>query len=151
MLYIIFYFILHFSCIIAHIKVAFVSLWSVCWQSEGNWHPLFSQSRSINKCVLYCLWWNMCRWNCAIGMHLEFFGWQADPEAAGCRKTRCLDFGKWLAGPQQRLIAKELFVGDSSLQCYGLLNWVWLRLEIKQNGWSILTKSCTLYEFRADV
>jgi len=41
-------------------------------------------------------------------------------------------------GDQNKLIFKELYVGDASLQRYGPPNWVGLRLETKQNHWSIL-------------
>jgi len=49
-----------------------------------------------------------------------------------------------MEGPQQRFTVKELYVADAyTLQCYRLSNWVLLRLEIKQNHWSILEKkSC---------
>jgi len=40
-------------------------------------------------------------------------------------------------GDQNRFIGKELYVRDASLQPCWLLNWVWLRLEIKQNHWTI--------------
>ena len=33
-----------------------------------------------------------------------------------------------------------VYVGDASLQHYRPSNWVWLRLDIKQNHWSILKK-----------
>ena len=68
-----------------------------------------------------------------------------------CRKTPYPVFIRWQGGPKQRFIVKELYVGDASCQCYGLSNWVRLRLEIKQNHWSILKKSCTSHQFRADV
>jgi len=53
--------------------------------------------------------------------------------------------------PKQSFVVNKLYVGDASLQCFGPSDWVWLRLEIKQNHWSILKKSCILYQFRADV
>jgi hypothetical protein len=59
--------------------------------------------------------------------------------------------------PKQRFIVKELHVRDASLQCYRLSVWVWLRVEIKQNHWSILggerdgKKRCISYQFREDV
>jgi hypothetical protein len=56
-----------------------------------------------------------------------------------------------IGGPKQRFTVKELYVGDAFLQCYGLSKWVWLRLEIKQNHWSILKRCCILYQFTADV
>ena len=40
-----------------------------------------------------------------------------------------------MGGPNHRFIVK-----DVSVHCYGPSNWVWLRLEIKQNHWSILKK-----------
>ena len=45
----------------------------------------------------------------------------------------------WLdrCGPKQRFIVKDLYVGDGSLQRYWSSDSVWLRLEIKQNHWSI--------------
>ena len=58
---------------------------------------------------------------------------------------------KVIGGPKQRFTVKELYVGDASLQCYGPSKWVWLRLEIKQNHWSILKRSCISYQFTADV
>ena len=63
----------------------------------------------------------------------------------------CPNFVMWQGGPKQRFIFKELDVGAASLRCNGLSNWVWLRLEIKQNHWSILKKSCISYQFRTDV
>ena len=51
-------------------------------------------------------------------------------------------------GDQNRFIGKELYVRDASLQPCWLLNWVWLRLEIKQNHQAIWKKKC---QFRADV
>jgi hypothetical protein len=54
-------------------------------------------------------------------------------------------------GPKRRFTVKELYVSDASLHCYGLSIWVWLRLEIKHNHYSILTKCCVSYQFREDV
>jgi len=45
----------------------------------------------------------------------------------------------------------RFIVEDASLQGYGPSDWVLLSLEIKQSHWSILKKSCILYQFRADV
>ena len=56
-----------------------------------------------------------------------------------------------VGGPEQRFTCKELYVGDASLQHYGPSNWVWLRLDIKQNHWSILKRSCISYWYRAGV
>jgi len=41
---------------------------------------------------------------------------------------------------KQWFIVKELNVGNASWQGYGRSNWGWLRLEIKQNHWSIPKK-----------
>jgi len=56
-----------------------------------------------------------------------------------------------IGAPKQRYIVKELYVGDASLQPYGPSKWVWWRLEIKQNHWNILKRSCISYQFTADV
>jgi len=48
----------------------------------------------------------------------------------GAEKTPCPNFVGWQGGPKQRFAVKELCVGDTSLQHYGLSNWVWLRLHI---------------------
>ena len=58
---------------------------------------------------------------------------------------------RWEGGPQRRFTVKQLSVGDASVQCRGPSKWNWLRLEIKQNHWSILKKSCISYQFQADV
>lgn len=58
----------------------------------------------------------------------------------------------WSDGePKQRLLFKELYVGDASLLHYGTSDWVWLRLENNHNHWSILKKSSISYQFRANV
>jgi len=62
-----------------------------------------------------------------------------------CEKTPCPDYVRWLGGPKQRFIVKELYVGDASLQLYGSSNWVWLRLDIKQNHWSIVKNNLVVY------
>jgi len=69
----------------------------------------------------------------------------------GMRKNSKPKLCEVIGGPKQRFIVKELYVGDAFLQCYRLSKWVWLRLEIKQNHWSILKRSCILYQFTADV
>ena len=70
--------------------------------------------------------------------------WLCSCVAAGWAEARlclsCPNFVMWQGGPKQRFIFKELDVGDVSLQCNGPSNWVWVRLEIKQNHWSILKK-----------
>jgi len=43
-------------------------------------------------------------------------------------------------------------VRDASLKCHGLSKWVLLRLEIKQNHWSIIKKKVVIcYQLRPDV
>ena len=62
-----------------------------------------------------------------------------------------------MGGPKQIFIVKELYVGDASLKRYGPSDWVWLRLEIKQNHWSMYSererekKSYISCQFRGDV
>ena len=53
-------------------------------------------------------------------------------------------------GPKQKFIVKELYAVVASWQRFGPSNWVWLRLEIKQNHWNIQKKSYISYQFRAD-
>jgi hypothetical protein len=51
--------------------------------------------------------------------------------------------------PKERFIVKEMYVRDAALQRYGLSIRVWLRLDIKQNSWSVLGGgSCISYQFR---
>jgi hypothetical protein len=71
-----------------------------------------------------------------------------------CGKIPCPDFVRFQKGPKQKFVVKELYVRDVSLKYYGLSNWIWIRLNIKQNHWSILKKKkkrFILYQFRADV
>ena len=47
--------------------------------------------------------------------------------------------------------ATIFFVGPASLQYHGPSKWVWLRMEIKQNHWSILkNKDVIYYQLRPD-
>ena len=88
------------------------------------------------------------------GIHITV-SWDWQPCSlvyTGCRHTTCPTFVRQGAGgPKQRFTVEELYVSDALLHCYVPSIWVWLRLEIKCNHWSILTKCCVLYHIREDV
>ena len=65
-------------------------------------------------------------------------------ECTGCKKTPWPYFVSWWEGPKQRFTVKQLYVGPAYLRCRVPSKWVWLSLEMKQNYWSILKKSCNL-------
>jgi hypothetical protein len=74
-----------------------------------------------------------------------------DPHIVCIYRVRKISMPNLREVPKQGYIVKQLYVGHTGLQHRGPSNWVLLRLEIKQNHWSILKKVVICYQFRPDV
>ena len=68
-----------------------------------------------------------------------------------CGKAPYPNFARWQWQPTQRFSVGEPHDADAFLQRYGPSNWVSLSLEIEQNHWIILKRSCISHLLRADV